>query len=147
MADITQSLDAQVTIEDMVKDADTLVQLIESCLFMRGEAVSATDIAENLGIPRETIDNGLQLLVQRYDCFGGAIRVRQIDDDYWIMDLKDDVAEHVETFYIEQKPYTKSDIMSLAFIAFTQPVPKQVLAFYRGSGATAQAKKWVDPSR
>ena len=128
----------------MAKDSDTLVQLVESCLFMRGEAVSAADIAENLGIPREMIDQGLQQLPQRYECFGGAIRVRQIDDDYWIMDLKEDVSEHVETFYIEQKPYTKSDIMTIAFIAYTQPVPKQVLALYRGNNGTAQARKWID---
>ncbi|HME52871.1 MAG TPA: SMC-Scp complex subunit ScpB [Candidatus Lokiarchaeia archaeon] len=144
MAEIANLLGSQATIEDMAKDSDTLVQLIESCLFMRGEAVSAADIAENLGIPRETIDQGLSQLVQRYECFGGAIRVRQIDDDYWIMDLKEDVSEHVETFYIEQKPYTKSDIMTIAFIAYMQPVPRRVLAFYRGSSATAQARKWVD---
>lgn len=144
VANSVVSLDSQVTIEDMAKDTDMLVQLVESCLFMRGEAVSAADIAENLSIPRETIEKDLAELVQRYECFGGAIRVRQIDDDYWIMDLKEDVSEHVETLYIEQKPYTKSDIMTIAFIAYTQPVPKQVLSFYRGNNATGQAKKWVD---
>nr|MDO8111399.1 SMC-Scp complex subunit ScpB [Candidatus Sigynarchaeota archaeon] len=134
----------QVTVDDAAKDSEVLLQLVESCLFMHGEMVMETDIVENLGIPRDAIKKALNQLTKRYEGYGGAIRVREIDEGCWLMDLQEDVSEHVDMFYIEQKPYTRSEVMTLAFVAFMQPLPRQILAFYRGTNAAAHAWKWID---
>jgi chromosome segregation and condensation protein ScpB len=133
-----------ISIDDACKDREVLLQLVESCLFMRGEAIIEDDIASTLGIPADTVHQALLDLVDRYASYGGAIRVREIDDGTWLMDLHPDVAEHVDTFYIDQKPCTRSEVMSLAFIAFMQPVPKHMLAFYRGANAGSHARKWIE---
>jgi chromosome segregation and condensation protein ScpB len=133
-----------ISIDDACKDREVLLQLVESCLFMRGEAIIEGDIADTLGIPLDAIHQALLDLVDRYASYGGAIRVREIDVGTWLMDLHPDVAEHVDTFYIDQKLCTRSEVMSLAFIAFMQPVPKHVLAFYRGTNAGSHARKWID---
>jgi len=126
------------------KDGDVLVQLVETCLFMRGEAITEKDIADTMGIPVVAIHEALHVLAKRYDSYAGAIRVREIDEGLWLMDLREDVSEHVETFYIEDMPYTRSEVMTLAFIAFAQPVPRQVLSLYRGSNAGSHARKLVE---
>lgn len=139
------SVDATpVSIEAARKDGEVLLQLVESSLFMRGEAIAEGDIADTLGIPAVAVHGALQDLAKRYASYAGAIRVREIDDGLWLMDLHEDVAEHVDTFFIEQKPYTRSEIMTLAFIAFAQPVPRQVVSFYRGSNASSHARKLVE---
>ena len=155
MADATGSVEAaraacpsgeaaQVSIDAARKDGEVLVQLVESCLFMHGEAIAEGDIADTLGIPVVSVQGALQNLSKRYASYAGAIRVREIDDGLWLMDLHEEVSEHVDTFYIEQTPYTRSEIMTLAFIAFTQPVPRRVLSFYRGTNAGSHARKLVE---
>jgi chromosome segregation and condensation protein ScpB len=133
-----------VSIDIARKDGEVLLQLVESSLFMRGEAIAEGDIADTLGIPLVAIRGALQSLSKRYESYAGAIRVREIDDGVWLMDLREEVSEHVDTFYLEQKPYTRSEVMTLAFVAFAQPVPRQVLSFYRGSNAGSHARKLVE---
>lgn len=135
---------AQISIDAARKDDEVLVQLVESCLFMRGDAIAEGDIADTLGIPAVAVRRALQNLADRYVAYAGAIRVREIDDGLWLMDLHEDVSDHVDTFYIEDLPYTRSEVMTLAFIAFAQPVPRQVLAHFRGTNAGSQARKLVE---
>ncbi len=155
MADATGSVEAaraacpsgeatQVSIETARKDSEVLVQLVESCLFMHGEAIAEGDIGDTLGIPVVAVHGALQELSKRYASYAGAIRVREIDGGLWLMDLHEEVSEHVDTFYIEQTPYTRSEIMTLAFIAFTQPVPRRVLSFYRGTNAGSHVRKLIE---
>ncbi|MEX2681965.1 MAG: SMC-Scp complex subunit ScpB [Candidatus Sigynarchaeota archaeon] len=154
MADVIDLVDAaratpaggeisQDVLDIAKKDSEVLLQLVESCLFMRGEAIAEGDIADTLGIPVASIHDALQSLAKRYDTYAGAIRVREIDDGLWLMDLREEVSDHVDTFYIEEMPYTRSEVMTLAFIAFTQPVPRQVLSHYRGSNAGSHARKFI----
>ncbi len=130
--------------ESARKDNEVLLQLVEACLYMHGEAIAEGDIAETIGIPIVAVHGALQDLSRRYVSYAGAIRVREIDDGLWLMDLHEEVSEHVDTFYIERVPYTRSEVMTLAFVAFAQPVPRPVLAFYRGSNAGSHARKLVD---
>jgi chromosome segregation and condensation protein ScpB len=133
-----------VPMESARKDGEVLLQLVEACLYMRGEAIAEGVIADTMGIPVVAVRGALQDLSRRYTSYAGAIRVREIDDGLWLMDLHEEMSEHVETFYLEKMPYTRSEIMTLAFLAFAQPVPRQVLSFYRGSNAGSHARKLVD---
>ncbi len=155
MADITSLIElpraicasgeaVQIPIDSAKKDGEVLIQLVEACLYMHGESIAEEDIAETLGIPVVAVHDALHVLSRRYVSYAGAIRVREIDDGLWMMDLHEEVAEHVDTFYIEKVPYTRSEVMTLAFIAFAQPVPRQVVAFYRGSNAGSHARKLID---
>lgn len=125
-------------------DREVLLQLVEASLFVRGEPITEGDIADGMGIPVAAVREALQLLARRYESHDGAIRVREIDEGLWLMDLHEEISEHVETFYLEDKPCTRSEIMTLAFIAFAQPVPKQVVNFYRGKSAGSHARKLVE---
>ncbi len=135
---------APIPIENIKKDGEVLLQLVEACLYMHGEAIAEEDIADTMGIPVVAVHKALQGLSKRYTSYAGAIRVREIDDGLWLMDLHEEVAEHVDMFYIENMPYSRSEVMTLAFVAFAQPVPRQVLAFYRGSNAGSHARKLID---
>lgn len=134
----------EVTPAVAIGDDDLLVQLVEACLFMAGKAVTERDIAGELGIPGEAIHGALRRLSRNYDMFNGAMRVRNTHDDEWIMDLHEVVADHVESFYIEEQAFTRPEIMTLAYVAYVQPVPRKALAFYRGNNGPAHAARWID---
>lgn len=131
-------------IKDAKDNDQLLVQLVEACLYMKGGIITEGEVAGKLDVPREVVREALEKLSQNYKNYDMAIRVRNICDDQWIMDLKEIVSEHVECFYIEKKPYTRSEVMTLSFVAYTQPIPKKILTFYRGSGAPRHAKKWIE---
>ena len=135
---------AEIEPQDALSDMEVLCQMVEACLFINGEMVAERDLSEELHIPRDLIHNALLQLEKNYRYFNCAIRVRNTHEDYWIMDLKDMVSESVECFYLEDKPFTKSEIMTLSFIGYMQPVPKHVLKFCRGSNATSHASKLED---
>ena len=131
-------------IKDAKSDEQLLLQLVEACLYMKGSIITEGEIAGKLSIPVPSVRKALEQLSENYRNHDLAIQVRNVFDDQWIMDIKDIVAEHVESFYIEKKPYTRSEVMTLSFIAYTQPIPKKVLTFYRGGNASKHARKWID---
>ncbi|MBD3188195.1 hypothetical protein GF325_15275, partial [Candidatus Bathyarchaeota archaeon] len=85
----------------------------------------------------------LLTLKANYEHFKGALQVRNVYEDYWVLELKEIFTRDVEEFYIEDEAYSRSEVMTLAFIAYSQPVPKRVLRFYRGNAASTHARKWL----
>ncbi|MFX0102327.1 MAG: SMC-Scp complex subunit ScpB [Candidatus Hodarchaeota archaeon] len=131
-------------IKDAKNDDQLLLQLVEACLYMKGKIITEGEITNKLNLPAVLVRKALEQLSENYKNYNLAIQVRNVCDDQWIMDIKDLVSEHVESFYIEKKPYTRSEVMTLSFVAYTQPIPKKVLSFYRGSGAVQHVKKWME---
>jgi chromosome segregation and condensation protein ScpB len=122
-------------------DVEVVVHLVEGSLFMAADIISEKDITLNLNLPPELVHDALLQLQHNYEAYDGAIQVRHTHDDCWMMCVKDEVSENVEPFYIEKKPYTRSEIMTLAFVAYAQPIPRHVLKFYRGQNTPAHVTK------
>ncbi|MHC1592185.1 MAG: SMC-Scp complex subunit ScpB [Candidatus Helarchaeales archaeon] len=127
----------------LTSESEFLIQLVEACLFIKGEIISEREISTKTGIPIELVHEALLRLSDIYRHRDLAIQVRNIHDDHWIMDLKEIYESRVEGFYIENKRFTKAEIMTLSFIAFKQPVPLKVLSFYRGSKASKHTATWI----
>ncbi|MHA1679562.1 MAG: SMC-Scp complex subunit ScpB [Promethearchaeota archaeon] len=125
------------------KDEEILCNLVEGALFMKGKMIAVSELSSGLGIPPEPIQGALLQLKENYKDHGGAMQVRNVYDDYWVLELREVYTGHVDEFYIEDKPYTRSEIMTLSFVAFMQPVPKKILKFYRGNNAISHVKKFV----
>ncbi|MHA1792932.1 MAG: SMC-Scp complex subunit ScpB [Promethearchaeota archaeon] len=133
-----------VEIDDAKEDLELLSQIVEGCLFVKSDMLSEREISEKLGIPATMIKRALERLAKNYEENGSILRVRNIHDDYWLMDMEDVYTAKIEQFFIEGSHYTKAEVMTLVFIAYSQPIPKNILTFYRGSNATKHVKKWME---
>ncbi len=125
-------------------DMNVLCQLVEACLFMHGDAIRECELASKLAVPLEAIVQALEHLEKNYRAFDSAMRVRRTHDGCWIMDLQEIVQDTASPFYVEKQQFTKAEVMTVALAAFLQPVPRHVILFYRGKGASIHLNRWVD---
>ncbi len=114
-------------------DKSNIKSIIESILFLSGEAVEVTRLTEILEVKEQDIHNSIEAINHLYQEHNSGIWIAQIDDAYQMCTVPSSAA-YIEKFL--QKPSKKKltlpIIETLAIIAYSQPITKVQIADIRG---------------
>lgn len=103
---------------------------IEAVLFVSGEPVSVSRLAEVTGLTEQEVATATDKLSERFD---GGIMVLKLEDAYQ-MTTRPDTAEYVKAFLEIRRdtPLSSAAMEVLAIIAYNQPVTKAFVEQVRG---------------
>ncbi len=109
----------------------TTTQLIESLLFIAGEAVTIAQLAKALELPADTIETALEQLSAA--CIGRGIRVQRHGDGIQLVSAPE-AAAAVERFLgvQAQQRLSAAALEVLAIIAYRQPLTRAQIEAVRG---------------
>lgn len=124
----------QLEINGMNQDEKVKIQsVIESILFLSGEAVEKERLAETLEVEALTISNLVSQINESYIENNSGLYITQVDEAYQMCTIPEN-ASYIERFL--QKPskklLTQPIIETLAIIAYSQPITKVQIADIRG---------------
>lgn len=119
--------------------------VIESILFLSGEAVEVSRLAETLEVEEEAIYEAVSRLNERYIEANSGLYITQIDDGYQMCTVPEN-APYVERFLQRpsKKILTQPIIETLAIIAYSQPITKVQIADIRGVRSDHTINKLVE---
>ncbi len=110
-----------------------LTTVLESLLFVAGEAVPAANLAKSLRLKEAQVEVGLQLLATRYKERGSGLRLQAHNGRYQLVTAPP-AATFVEDFLnidVSTK-LSRAALESLAIIAYRQPVTRVQVEAVRG---------------
>lgn len=118
---------------------------IESILFLSGEAVEVSRLAEILEVDEEHIYDAVTKINETYIDHNSGLFITQIDDSYQMCTVAEN-APYIEKFL--QKPskklLTQPIIETLAIVAYSQPITKVQIADIRGVRSDHTINKLVE---
>ena len=130
-----------MTQEDQIK----IKSVIESILFLSGEAVEIERLAETLAVEGVTIHHLVSQINQAYIESHSGLFITQIDQSYQMCTIPEN-ASYIERFL--QKPskkiLTQPIIETLAIVAYSQPITKVQIADIRGVRSDHTINKLVE---
>ncbi|MGI6161334.1 MAG: SMC-Scp complex subunit ScpB [Christensenellales bacterium] len=110
-----------------------LISVIESLLFVSGEALAIEDIAAAVNIGAPEIESALEKMQQEYAERNCGISLIRVNDKIQFGTNKDN-AEYIRKFFapIEKRSLSQSAMETLSIIAYRQPVTKSEVERIRG---------------
>lgn len=114
-------------------DEHKLSGLIESILFVSGEAVSARRIADFLGIDIRNVRKLLENLVDIYNFEGRGLQIVRADDNFQLA-TRPEYGEYIDSFFGNDRKQNLSQAMleTLSIIAYRQPITRMDVEQTRG---------------
>lgn len=115
----------------MQSDNKELQQVLEGLLFVAGQGVAISDIAEKLEVKEKQIKDAVEKLKEKYAMFG--INVITYKDKVQLCSnpkYADDIAAVLNP--IKEKLLTKAALETMAIIAYKQPITKPEVEQVRG---------------
>lgn len=118
---------------------------MEAMLFACGEPVSASRLAESLGIEPEVAIRLLGSLQDDYDASGRGIRLYQMEDR-WQLGTKNEYSEFVKKILDTRRnvPLTQAALEVLATIAYNQPVSRSFIEQVRGVDSSSTVSNLLE---
>ena len=110
-----------------------LTSVLESLLFVAGEAVEVSHLAKSLDMRAEEVKAGLALLAEQYKARGGGLRVQVHNERYQLV-TSPATAPFVEEFLnvdVSTK-LSSAALETLAIVAYRQPVTRVQIEAIRG---------------
>ncbi len=110
-----------------------LTSVLESLLFVAGEAVEVSHLAKSLDLRAEEVKAGLVLLAEQYKAQGGGLRVQVHNERYQLV-TSPATAPFVEEFLnvdVSTK-LSSAALETLAIVAYRQPVTRVQIEAIRG---------------
>src|SRR5690554_1937578 len=110
-----------------------LKEIIESILFVSGDAVSYSDIAEKLEISDKSVENAVKELQKEKQNINSGVLVQTFNGKAQLRS-NSDYSEFVESVLnpIKEKALTKAVLEVAAIIAYKQPVTRLDIEHIRG---------------
>lgn len=119
--------------------------IIESILFLSGEAVEVSHLAQTIEVDEEEIYEAVNKINETYIESNSGLFITQIDDSYQMCTVPAS-APYIERFL--QKPskkiLTQPIIETLAIVAYSQPITKVQIADIRGVRSDHTINKLVE---
>ena len=130
-----------------LSSADALLKaVLEAIVYVTEEPLSAIQIADALGEPRERVEKMLELLVSEYDRPEHGVSIREVAGGYK-MATKAEHHERVRAFVKSLRPPLKLSLPALetlAVIAYKQPVTAPEILEIRGVQGAGVLKTLLD---
>ncbi len=135
----------QLGIEQLEIGQLEIRSIIESILFLSGEAVEIRHLAETLEVEEEHIYQAVNKINEVYIENNSGLLITQIDDAYQMCTVPAN-APYIERFL--QKPskkiLTQPIIETLAIVAYSQPITKVQIADIRGVRSDHTINKLIE---
>lgn len=122
-----------------------LEAVVESLLFISGEAVSLSAIAQTIEMDKATAKAIIQSLADKYEEEQRGIRIVEINDAYQMCTAAE-CFEYIRNMYKspQRQGLTQSLLETLAIIAYKQPITKGQIEEIRGVSADHAVNKLVE---
>ena len=120
----------------------SLVNIIESIIFVNGEPLDVKDIAEKMDMTENTIRNAVKELKQKYSDPNSGIKLLVYNDKVQFCSnekYKDYVSSVLNP--IRERELSKSLLETIAIIAYKQPITKLELQEIRGVNSDYAVQK------
>jgi len=133
-------------IESLSPDDANLRAVLEAIVYVTEEPLSAEQIADALGEPRERVEKQLELLVAEFDRQEHGVTIREVAGGYR-MATKAEHHERVRAFVKSLRPPLKLSLPALetlAVIAYKQPVTAPEILEIRGVQGAGVLKTLLD---
>ncbi len=119
--------------------------VIESILFVSGEAVSLSVIADAVNMDKATTKAIINSLADKYRCDKRGIQIVEIDSGYQMCTAAH-CFDFIRSIYknTRKQTLTQSLLETLAIIAYKQPVTKQQIEEIRGVNADHAVNKLIE---
>jgi segregation and condensation protein B len=124
----------------------TLRAVLEAIVYVTEDPLSAVQIAEALGEPRDRVEKILESLVAEFDRPGHGVTIREVAGGYK-MGTKAEHHERVRSFVKSLRPPLKLSLPALetlAVIAYKQPVTAPEILEIRGVQGAGVLKTLLD---
>jgi segregation and condensation protein B len=137
---------AAVPVQEFSTEDATLRAVLEAIVYVTQEPLSAVQIAEALGEPRERVEKLLEGLVAEFDRPEHGVTIREVAGGYK-MATKAEHHERVRAFVKSLRPPLKLSLPALetlAVIAYKQPVTAPEILEIRGVQGAGVLKTLLD---
>jgi segregation and condensation protein B len=134
-------LEAQAQTEPVAKTAGMQQQLCEAALYVSGRPLDIKTIGSIIGARSEDKIRGIvRTIMERYEKSESPIKILELPDGRFVMQLKPEVAKHVRK--LSNRPLlTPGPLRTLSFIALRQPIPQSRVIAVRGKLAYQHVKQ------
>lgn len=124
-----------------------LEAVVESLLFISGEAVPLTAIAQTIEMDKATARAIVQSLADKYEAEQRGIRIVEINGSYQMCTAAE-CFTYIRSMYKspQRQGLTQSLLETLAIIAYKQPITKGQIEEIRGVSAEHAVSKLVEKS-
>ncbi|NLW21503.1 MAG: SMC-Scp complex subunit ScpB [Clostridiales bacterium] len=112
---------------------DRLVGIIEAILYVSGEAIALSTLADALGHGLEAVEQALQALEQACQEDARGLQLKRFADQVQLVS-KADYATYVERVLqpVQRQTLSQSALETLVIVAYRQPVTRQEVEAVRG---------------
>lgn len=119
--------------------------VIESILFVSGEALSLRELSNNLEIKDKVIEEVIKEMINEYEEKSRGIKLINIDGAYQLV-TKSENSDYIQKLLKKNKKHSLSQasIESLAIIAYKQPITRIDIDEIRGVKSESAIQKLVE---
>ena len=114
-------------------DQSELCGIIESILFVAGEAVAREDLAHALDLTVMELDEALEQLARHYDVEKRGLKLNRFGDSVQLT-TRPEYAQYIERLLqpVQKQPLSQAMMETLSIVAYRQPVTKAEVEAIRG---------------
>jgi segregation and condensation protein B len=114
-------------------DENKIMGLIESILFVSGEAVSVRKIADFLNMDKGRLRKIMDKLVENFNSRNGGLQIIKMNDHYQLA-TRPEYGEYIDKYFGIDKKQSLSQAMleTLSIIAYKQPITRIDIESIRG---------------
>lgn len=114
-------------------DENKIMGLIESILFVSGEAVSVRKIADFLNMDKGKLRKIMDKLVENFNYRNGGLQIIKMNDHYQLA-TRPEYGEYIDKYFGIDKKQSLSQAMleTLSIIAYKQPITRIDIESIRG---------------
>ncbi|HHZ12318.1 MAG: SMC-Scp complex subunit ScpB [Caldicoprobacterales bacterium] len=114
-------------------DENKIMGLIESILFVSGEAVSVRKIADFLNMDKGKLRKIMDKLVENFNSRNGGLQIIKMNDHYQLA-TRPEYGEYIDKYFGIDKKQSLSQAMleTLSIIAYKQPITRIDIESIRG---------------
>ncbi|HEY5562498.1 MAG TPA: SMC-Scp complex subunit ScpB [Clostridiaceae bacterium] len=122
----------QIEIEG-VSIKDRFASIIESVLFVSGEAVKLKDLSQIIDCDTDYVESILNVLQEKYDSEDRGIRLAMIGDSYQLITKKEN-SKYVQRLLNTniRQTLSQASLETLAIVAYKQPITRMSIDDIRG---------------
>ena len=115
--------------------------LVEAALYVSGRPLDLKTIGYVLGTrSKRRVKVLVRALVEKYTKLDGALEILELQDERFVMQLKNDCLPSVKRLSIRPL-LSQATLQTLAYIAYRQPVAQAHAALVRGGSVYGQVKE------
>jgi len=117
------------------------IALVEAALYVSGRPLDLNTIGSIVGTrSKKRVKALARALVEKYAKSDGALEILELQDERFVMQLKNEFLPNVKRLSIRPL-LSKATLQTLAYVAYRQPVAQAHVALLRGGSVYGQIKE------